>query len=119
MIGTAGVKNLRIDCVIGILPEERHRAQTIEVDIEFDYDFAAAAAAEDIAAAVDYAAVARSVQALAESRRFRLIETMAEETAAVVFAQASVVRCVRVEVRKPAAIANAACSFVRLERVRA
>ena len=109
MIGTAGVKDLRIECVIGILPEERDRTQAILVDVEFDYD---------IAAAVDYAAVARSVQALAERRRFLLIETMAEETAAMIFAQARVVRAVRVEVRKPAAIANAACSFVRIERVR-
>jgi dihydroneopterin aldolase len=118
MIGTAGVKDLRIECVIGILPEERDRTQAILVDVEFDYDIAAAVASEDIAAAVDYAAVARSVQALAERRRFLLIETMAEETAAMIFAQARVVRAVRVEVRKPAAIANAACSFVRIERVR-
>jgi dihydroneopterin aldolase len=119
MIGTAGVKSLRIECVIGVLPEERERTQAILVDVELDYDFAAAAASDDITAAVDYAAVARSVRALAEKRQFRLIERLAEEAAAMLIAQSALVRAVRVEVRKPGAIPGAECSFVRLERVRA
>jgi dihydroneopterin aldolase len=118
MIGTAGLKGLRIECVIGVYPEERARTQTILVDVELDYDFAAAAASDDIQSAVDYAAVSRSVRALAEHGQFQLIETLAEQAAAMLLAQPGLVQAVRVEVRKPGAIPDADGSFDRLERKR-
>ena len=118
MIGTAGVKSLRIDCIIGVYGHERQTPQTVIVDIELDYDFAAAAGSEAIGDAVDYAAVAGSVTEFVRRRAFQLIETMAEETAAMLLAQLTAVQTVRLEIRKPAAVPAAACSFVRLERTR-
>ena len=49
---------------------------------------------------------------------FQLIETMAEETAALVLARSARVVRVRIEIRKPAAVPAAACAFVRVERAR-
>ena len=62
--------------------------------------------------------MAESVTDFVQRRAFQLIETMAEETAAMLLAQLAPVRTVRLEIRKPAAVAAAACSFVRLERTR-
>jgi len=118
MIGTAGLKSLKIECIIGILDHERRTPQTVIVDIDLDYDFAAAAGSESIGNAVDYAAVADSVTAFAQRGAYQLIETMAEETAAMLLAQLAPVQTVRLEVRKPAAVPAAACSFVRVERHR-
>ena len=118
MIGTAGLKSLKIDCIIGIYDHERQTPQTVIMDIDLDYDFAAAAGSDAIGDAVDYAAVARSVTEFVRRRAFQLIETMAEETAAMLLAQLTPVRTVRLEIRKPAAVPAAACSFVRLERTR-
>ena len=83
-----------------------------------DYDFAAASASEAIADAVDYAGVASQVTELAERLGFQLIETMAEEMAALVLARFPQVRRVRLEIRKPAAVPAAACAFVRVDRAR-
>ena len=118
MIGTAGLKGLRLDCIIGIYDHERQTPQTVIMDIDLDYDFAAAAGSDAIGDAVDYAAVAESVTEFVRRRAFQLIETMAEETAAMLLAQLTPVQTVRLEIRKPAAVPSADCSFGRVERTR-
>ena len=118
MIGTTGLKNLRVDCIVGIYPHERAATQTVLLDIELDCDFAAPAASDAIADAVDYDGVAASVTALLQTARFQLIATMAERAAALLLARVPVATTVRIEVRKPAAVPAAACSFVRVERTR-
>lgn len=118
MIGTTGLQGLRVDCIVGIYEHERRATQAVVMDIELDYDFAAAAASDAIGDAVDYDGVASRVTELATRRAFQLIETMAEETAALLLATLPEVRRVRLEIRKPAAVPAAACSFVRVERVR-
>ena len=118
MIGTTGVRDLRVDCIVGIYEHERRARQTVFVDVDLDYDFAAAAASDAIADAVDYDGMVAVITDLAERRAFQLIETMAEESAAMLLARLPQVRRVRLEIRKPAAVPSAACSFVRVERIR-
>lgn len=118
MIGTAGLQGLRVECIVGIHPHERAAKQSVIFDIDLDYDFAEAAATDAIAGAVDYSRAAAMVTELAERRAFQLIETMAEETAAMLFAEFPQARRVRLEIRKPAAVPAATCAFVRVERVR-
>ena len=118
MIGTAGLKGLQVDCIVGIYERERQKPQAVIMDIDLDYDFAAAARSDAIGDAVDYDRVASGVTELVQRRAFQLIETMAEETAAMLLAQLPPVRTVRLEIRKPAAVPAAACSFVRVERAR-
>ncbi len=118
MTGTTGLKQLHVDCIVGIYPHERGHTQAVLLDIELDYDFGPAAASDAIGDAVDYDGVASSVTELLQTRAFQLIETMAEETASMIFARVPVVRAVRLEIRKPAAVPAAECSFVRIARVR-
>ena len=119
MIGTAGVKGLRVDCVVGVYPHERAAAQTVLLDVDVDYDFARAAASDALADAVDYDRIVSGVTDLLRERRFQLLETMAEDVAAWLFAQVAAATAVRLEIRKPAAVPAAECSFVRVTRVRA
>jgi len=118
MIGTTGLQALRVECIVGIYEHERQARQTVFVDVEMDYDIAPAAASDAIADAVDYDGVARAITDLAERRGFQLIETMADESAAMLLAQLPQVRRVRLEIRKPAAVPAAAAAFVRVERSR-
>ncbi len=119
MIGTAGVRQLQVDCIVGIYPHERAAEQPVLLDIEIDYDFAAAAASDAIADAADYDVLVSSVTQLIRTRQYQLIETMAEEAAALLLDRLPQVRTVRLEIRKPAAVPTAQHSFVRLERTRA
>ena len=118
MVGTAGLKGLRVECILGIYEHERQKKQPVIVDVELDYDFAAAAASDAIGDAVDYDHVAAAVAQLAERQHFQLIETLAEATAGMLLELLTPVQAVRLEVRKPEAVPAAACSFVRLERKR-
>ena len=118
MIGTTGLHNLRVDCIVGIHPHERETPQTVCVDLAVDYDFAPAAASEDIADAIDYTAIADRLTKLFETRRYQLLETMAEESAAAVLSSDVRIRAVRIEIRKPAAVPAASAAFVRIARER-
>jgi dihydroneopterin aldolase len=118
MIGTTGIRDLRIDCIIGIYPHERAVPQPVVLDIEMDYDFAPASSSEAIGDAVDYDQIVASVTGLIESRQFQLLETMAEQTAAMLLASVPRLQAVRLEIRKPAAVPSAAHSYARVERVR-
>jgi len=118
MIATTGLKGLRIDCFVGVYTYEREQPQPIIMDIEFDYDVAAAASSDEVADAVDYDRVAESVVELVGRRKFHLIEAMALETADMLLGRHTSVQNIRLEVRKPNAVAAADCSFVRLERAR-
>ena len=118
MIGTTGLKSLQISCIVGVHEPERAQPQPVVIDIELDYDFAAAAGSEGVGDAVDYDRVAAAVTGLVRRRKFTLIETMAEETAAMLLEQIGRVRTIRLEIRKPQAVPAAACAFVRVERTR-
>ena len=48
MIGTTGLKCLRIDCIVGVYAFEREQSQPILMDIELDYDFSGAAGSDDL-----------------------------------------------------------------------
>jgi dihydroneopterin aldolase len=116
--GTVGLKDLRIDCIVGIYPHERVEEQPLFVDVEVDQDFAAAAASEHVDQTVDYDHIAAGLTDLARQRRYQLIETFAEDAAALILDRWAAVDGVRIEVRKPKAVPAAACSFVRVERAR-
>jgi len=118
MIGTAGVRQLQVDCIVGIYPHERAAEQPVLLDLEIDYDFAAAAASDSIGDAADYDLLVSSVTQLIKARQFQLIETMAEEIAALLLSRFASAQTVRLEIRKPTAVPTAQYSFVRLERRR-
>jgi dihydroneopterin aldolase len=119
MVGTTGLKNLKVECVVGVYAHERLARQTVTIDVELDYDFAAPAASDALPDAVDYDRVAALIAEIAERRGFQLLEAMAEASAAAILAQMARVQAVRLEIRKPGAVSAADCAFVRLARARA
>ncbi len=118
MIGTIGLKDLRIDCIVGIYPHERVGIQPLFVDIEVDHDFDAAAQAEHVDTTVDYDHLAALLTELATGRGYQLIETFAKEALGEILERFAGVQAARIEIRKPNAVPAAAASFVRLAVVR-
>lgn len=118
MIGTIGLKDLRIDCVVGIYDFERVKLQPLFVDVTVRRDFAAAAASDHIDDTLDYDHLAKLLTDLATERKYELLETFAEEGAAAIFERWPEVSALTMEIRKPEAVPAAACSFVVIERSR-
>ncbi len=117
-IGTTGLKNLRIDSIVGVYAHERTDAQPLFVDVEVDYDFTAAAASDAIADALDYDQIAAGLTRIAQEGRFELLEALAEASASFCLESFPQVTAVRLEIRKPRAVEAADASFVRIERGR-
>lgn len=118
MMGTTGLHNLRVDCIVGIHPHEREHPQSVFLDVELDSDFANAAVSDAIDDAIDYTAVATMVTDRLQTRKFQLLEAMVEDVAAMLLAHDARISAVRLEIRKPAAVPAASDSFVALERSR-
>lgn len=79
--------DLEIFCRVGVPDEERAKPQRLLVSVELELDFAKAAAGDDLAATIDYEAVARRLIGLGESKSWKLVETLAVDIADMVLAE--------------------------------
>lgn len=116
---TIELRGLRAAGICGVLPEERDRAQPLEVDLDVEADLAPAGATDDLSLTVDYGAVAAAVEQVVTGERFGLLERLAERIAEVVLDQPRVTG-VTVAVRKlrPPVPQQLATSGVRIRRGR-
>ncbi|MDH5491945.1 MAG: dihydroneopterin aldolase [Myxococcales bacterium] len=118
------IEGLKVDCIVGVYPHERHAAQPLLLDIEMGLDTRPAAMAERVRATVDYAAVTSELVFLLRSSRFRLIETAAHVIARWLLAppapdeRRAQLERVRVRLTKPGALRGFAIPSLLIERTR-
>ena len=111
------VTGLEVEAVIGIHDWERRVRQRLLVDLEVATDAARVAAADDISLAVDYSALSDRVGEFICLGSYRLLETLAEEAAAMILAEFGV-EWLRLKVSKPGAVPAADSVAVVIERSR-
>ncbi len=106
--------------ICGALPEERDRAQPLEVDLDVEVDLRPAGVSDDLADTVDYGAIGDHVAQVVAAGRPRLLEHLANELAAAVLVVDARIVAVEVAVRKlrPPVPHDLASSGVRIRRVR-
>ena len=114
---TIFIRNLVVQTIIGIYPEERVTPRPVLISLELKTETVTAAAHDDIVDALNYDTLALRVTELVSQTEFQLIETLAERIAVLVLENSSVMQ-VSVEVQKPGAIANAETVGVRIHRAR-
>ena len=114
---TIFISGLSVHTVIGVYAWERAIRQRIILDLAMDFDIRAAASSDDVAQTLDYKRVSERVIAFAEAAEYRLVETLAEQIAALILQDSGVAR-VRVRVNKPHALRDAAGVGVEIERRR-
>lgn len=76
------LRGLAAEVRVGVPDWERARPQTLNFSIELAIDAAVAAVDDDLAATIDYAAVAAHLRAFLAQGEYRLLETLAERLAA-------------------------------------
>ncbi|MEE2729344.1 MAG: dihydroneopterin aldolase [Pseudomonadota bacterium] len=109
------IRELKIQTVIGILDWERAIKQSVVLDLEMASDIRPAAASENIQDALDYSAVAARITGFVEQSEFLLVETMAEQIAAIVLEEFKV-PWLRLRLSKPGAIRGARDVGILIER---
>ncbi|MFS1525895.1 dihydroneopterin aldolase [Microbulbifer sp. 2304DJ12-6] len=109
------IRDLKVDTIIGIYDWEREVRQTVSVDLEMAFDISEAARTDNIEYTLNYKAVAKRLIAFIESSEFLLVETMAEQAAAIVQKEFSVI-WLRLRLSKPGAVRGSQDVGVIIER---
>ena len=115
------LRGLRLTGICGALPEERDRAQPLELDVDVYVSFEAAGTSDDLDDTVDYGAICSAIERVVDAGRPQLLEHLAEVLATTVLGLDPRVEAVTVGVRKlrPPVPQPLATSGVRIHRVRA
>lgn len=100
---TIFLHDLKVETVVGIWDWERRIRQTVGIDLEMGADIRRAAATDNIEDTLNYKAVAKRVQQFVGDSSYQLVETLAENIAAIVLDEFDV-PWVQVRVNKPGAI---------------
>ena len=98
------VRGLQARTIIGINDWERDERQVVRIDVDVGCDISAAAASADIEQTVNYRSVAKAILAHVEASEYELVETMAENVAALLLDQFPAAHHVRLRVGKPGAV---------------
>lgn len=113
------IERLEFHAHCGTTDAERDVPQPLAVDVELFGDASGAAATDDLARALDYEGVARRITEAAAGRRFRLLETLAEDLIRLLFSEFPASR-IRLWIRKvvPPVAGVRGSVGVRLDRSR-
>ncbi len=115
------LRGLRLVGIVGVLPEERMRAQPLEIDLDLLVDLSAAGSSDALGDTVDYGAVCDSLAEVVDRARPELLERLAVLLAEAVLALDERIAVVELSVRKlrppvPHALASSGVRVTRSRR---
>jgi dihydroneopterin aldolase len=111
------IEGLEVEALIGIYDWERRIRQPLVFDLEMAFDNRVPAASDAIVDTLDYKAVSKRIVALVGESSHGLVETLAEQVAAMVLAEFPV-HALRLKLSKPGAVRGARAVGVLIERTR-
>lgn len=94
------LRGLRCSVIVGVLAEERDRAQPIEIDLDLVRAIEAAAISDDLSETTNYADVLALAERVATEGRFLLLETLVFRVAREILALDDAIESVSVAARK-------------------
>ena len=112
------IEGLEIEALIGIYDWERRIRQPLVFDIEMAFDNRIPAASDAIGDTLNYKAVSKRIVQYVSESDFGLVETLAEQVAAIILEEFGVQR-VRLKLSKPGAVRGARAVGVMIERTAA
>lgn len=113
--GLLGVKDLVIDCIVGVYEEERMRPQPLVVDIECEVDWSLATNSDSLGETTNYAEVAKAVKKKVQTGRYQLLETLCLDVLKDLHERFAVT-WTQIYVRKPHALDGPAVAWASLTR---
>ena len=117
---TIELRGLALTAVVGVLPEERERAQPLELDLDLGVDVTAAGMSDALSDTVDYGAVCDRVAEVVATAEPLLLERLAALVAEAVLGMDTRIESLTVSIRKlrPPVPHPLASSGVRITRRR-
>ena len=117
-MNTISIVDLEITCIIGILPDERVKEQTLLLDIYLDVDFGDSNIADDINETIDYTKIAELATQLAISKKYNLIESFCYDLNNLFLDTFKIIQQSKITVKKPNAIPKAKYAAFSMEKSR-
>jgi len=111
------LRGMRLECNIGITERERRKKQTITTEIGLKCRLRRAGISDCLKDTVDYAALAAKINLLARKKSFCLLETLAENIAALCLTERGVLE-VTVQAAKARPLSGLAAAVVAIARRR-
>lgn len=111
-------EQLALDARIGILEHELRATQPLHIDAEFDVEVSKEVQDNDIQTVLDYRELRNALVDECTRRHVHLLETLAEQLVARIFADFPEVRHMRIRVSKPLAFSDCAAVGIELQRSR-
>jgi dihydroneopterin aldolase len=111
------IRELTIDCVVGIWDWERRVTQKVVIDLEMATDIRKAAASDHIDDTIDYKRVSKRLIAFVSESQFQLVETLTERIAQLIVTEFGV-SWVKVRLNKRGALRGARDVGIEIERRR-
>ncbi len=99
------VKNLELQMNIGVTDEERAQKQTVMINLKSQVIPASNWQADDILTTVSYADIIEDIKDIAQNKKYRLLETFAENILSKCFSYAQITS-VELEIHKPDVISE-------------
>ena len=106
-MNTISIVDLEITCIIGILPNERVKEQTLLLNINLDVDIGDSTFADDINETIDYTIIAEMATQLAITKKYKLIESFCRDLNNLFLDTFKVIQKTRITVKKPNALPKA------------
>jgi dihydroneopterin aldolase len=94
------IREFEVRAINGGLDWERQVKQSVVLNLEMETDVKAAAATDDVDRTLSYGKIRKALETFVGNSSFQLIETLAEQTAALVMTEFGV-RWLRLELIKP------------------
>jgi FolB domain-containing protein len=109
------IKDLKVDCIVGIFPHERAEEQTLYISATLEVDNGLLACSEELNDTVGYATLSKKISEFVKQKKFQLIETMAEKISELILLDQRVYQ-VDVFIKKPDAVKEATYMGVQVSR---
>ena len=117
-MNTISIIDLEITCIIGILPNERVKEQTLLLNINLDVDIGDSTFADDINETIDYTIIAEMATQLAITKKYNLIESFCKDLNNLFLKTFQAVQQTNITVKKPNAIPKAKYAAYTMKKSR-
>ena len=109
------IRGLKVETVIGVFAWEKQVQQPLIFDLTMDWDITQAAATDDLAYALNYAAVSDRVIEFVQGNQYDLLERLLVQLAEALRTEFSIPK-IKIRVEKPAVAPDAIAVGLEIER---
>ena len=117
-MNTISIIDLEITCIIGILPNERVKEQTLLLNINLDVDIGDSTFADDINQTIDYTIIAEMATQLAITKKYNLIESFCKDLNNLFLETFQAIQQTRITVKKTNALPKAKYAAYTMKKSR-